>query len=414
MYDGPKLYRARAHDRAVSDGRSHGGVSHRRDEKLDRSALRVHVQLPYAVSPEATRKLYALDRTPDPVAYGFDEAEELVEAITYSTDRDKGRIWKRARRAVRNKTGLDLLHAWHNRHQIVNSDVVWTATEYDYLAIVLMRRILLRRANFAILGQNIWLFNDLSARPSRRMLRTGLHHGGPARWGRRLNYQLKLVEMADMSLTHSADCLDPMKRLTPQASSKLLHFGISDRRFPVTKPRGISNDPIRVFAIGNDPTRDWRTLVEALGNDERFELLIACKWISEYASVYRNITILRDMRQEEIVEAYRHHDWVAIPMAPNRFSGMTVALEAAALGIPVLSAKTGGVTTYLNEDEALYYTPGDPVDLRRKLLTCNERRRLSIAYNAQRRFIEEEYDTRGMMRRLTKLSEEALRSRQCK
>src|SRR5271170_6559318 len=153
-----------------SDGRSHGGVSHRRDEKLDRSALRVHVQLPYAVSPEATRKLYALDRTPDPVAYGFDEAEELVEAITYSTDRDKGWIWKRARRGVQNKTGLDLLHAWHNRHQIVNSDVVWTATEYDYLAIVLMRRILLRRANFAILGQNIWLFNDLSARPS---------HGGP-------------------------------------------------------------------------------------------------------------------------------------------------------------------------------------------------------------------------------------------
>ena len=67
----------------------------------------------------------------------------------------------------------------------------------------------------------------------------------------------------------------------------------------------------------------------------------------------------------DFIACYHWADIVAVPMRQNIYSGITVALEAAAMGTPVVSSRTGGVPTYFGEDEVFYSPAGGlPSDAR--------------------------------------------------
>jgi hypothetical protein len=87
--------------------------------------------------------------------------------------------------------------------------------------------------------------------------------------------------------------------------------------------------PIRILAAGNDPTRDWPTVLSAFGGDPRFELTIVSDKVAEEAvAPYSNLQLPRRPTVVAFQELYRWADFTVVPMVENKYSGITVALEA--------------------------------------------------------------------------------------
>ena len=164
-----------------------------------------------------------------------------------------------------------------------------------------------------------------------------------------------------------------------------------------------------IFSPGQDKTRDWRTLLEAFGNDDRFDVIIMNRNIHrKTAKAYTNV---REPPSYDVVglkTCYRWADVVVVPMVENLYSGITVALEATALGAPVICSDTGGVPTYFDPGEVLYVPPGDPAALRDAVLTMSRAARRAMVARAQQRFVDEDYTTAGLASRYADLSREIL------
>ena len=101
-------------------------------------------------------------------------------------------------------------------------------------------------------------------------------------------------------------------------------------------------------------------------------------------------------------------DFVVIPMVENLYSGITVALEATALGVPVISSNTGGVPTYFSGDEVIFVPPEDPAALREATLNADYEARRAMVERAQRRFVQQDYTSAGLAQRYVALSRELL------
>jgi glycosyltransferase involved in cell wall biosynthesis len=109
--------------------------------------------------------------------------------------------------------------------------------------------------------------------------------------------------------------------------------------------------------------------------------------------------MIRDPVMSDFLKAYDLADIVVVPMVENIFSGITVALEAVALGKPIVSSRTGGVPTYFGEDEIFYAPVGDPNAMRDVVLATDPKSRMERAQAAQRRFVQQDYSTRAVMAR---------------
>jgi glycosyltransferase involved in cell wall biosynthesis len=205
---------------------------------------------------------------------------------------------------------------------------------------------------------------------------------------------------------HSRECLTVAQRCFPSLNIKLMQFGINIDVFKITKPSYESAGGVtRLLAAGHDRTRDWHTLLLAFGNDDRFHLTLVCPWLTnEQIADYRNVALVRSPTMSRFLELYRDADFVAVPMKSNIFSGITVALEAVALGRPVLCSRTGGVPTYFGEDE-IFYTPVDDAEaMRQTILSAGPEERYRKASAAQHRFIESDYSTRAVVRHYASLT----------
>ena len=111
---------------------------------------------------------------------------------------------------------------------------------------------------------------------------------------------------------------------------------------------------------------------------------------------------------QEFRELYRWADVVVVPMVSNLYSGITVALEATSLGVPVVSSDTGGIPTYFSPEEMIYVPPSDPVALRDRVLGCSAEELLGYVQRAQAHFRKQDYSTRGMAARYVELSQRLL------
>ena len=92
--------------------------------------------------------------------YGFFLAQEDGCAVEYSEDCQEGALRAAFRLGVRLLLGFDLVHAWHNRRGIYSAEIVWTGTESQYLAILLLLRCRRRRNRPKVIAQNVWLLDS--------------------------------------------------------------------------------------------------------------------------------------------------------------------------------------------------------------------------------------------------------------
>lgn len=352
---------------------------------------RLYVHLAPTLDVPAYRRRWASGVEPEATPYGFHLAAELGWSVRFSRARTpRRRPWKRVLGWVdRLSGGVDLWHAWRNRASIRGADIVWTLTEQEALALAALTRVGLLPRKTVIVG-TVWMLHewDQYGPLKHRLLR----------W---------LARTWSVLTVHAEPCLEIARQELPEVPSELLHFGVSAASFPLLDPTQRDADDIVLFAMGNDRTRDWDVLLDAFGDDDRFRIVMVCRWFSdERARQYSNVTVVRDPSVERMRELYRGADYAAVPMIRNAFSGITVALEAAALGVPILGTRTGGLLTYFAEDEMILAPVGGARELREAVLEQTPDARRAMAQRAQRRFKERDYTTRGFVERYDRLTRE--------
>ncbi|KAA1012117.1 glycosyltransferase family 4 protein [Paraburkholderia panacisoli] len=310
-------------------------------------STKVHVHLFYGADP----RFY---RPGDNIGclYGYHHAESDEFKLTYSQDAREGKPVRLLRRALKALLGFDFIHTWRNRAEMLRSDVIWTHTEQEWLSAALMLLLSGRKAGAGaaplLLAQSVWLLDKW---PSYGILRSWLYR--------------RLMRRADQLTTLASDNAELCQRYFGRDAQPLL-YGLNTRDFPVNVPaQWTPHTPLRIAAIGNDRDRDWETLIKAFGNDSRYTVKLATRRRIPASLRAPNVEIALFSGIRKQHELYDWADVIVVPLRPNSHaSGITVMLEAAAVGKPMVVTNVGALQDYFPEDEAAYIPPFDPQALR--------------------------------------------------
>jgi len=352
-------------------------------------ARRLHIHLPRHLDEETYRERWESGLEPDASPYGFHHARTLGYSVTFSKPHEYRSYLHRKLFGVLNRAamGIDIGHAWHNREMLRKADVVWTMLEQEGLAVSMLIRLGVIRS-VPVIGGTVWLINTWQSIST----------------SRRAAYRRILAGWAAMTVATKA-CLDIARSKMPEVNTRLLHFGISANTFLPLPHRPRDRDHIAIFAMGNDRTRDWDVLFRAFGNDDRFRINLVCRWVGDEVMLkYHNVYLIREPSIAQMRELYAEADYAAVTMYENVFSGITVALEAAALGVPILGTRTGGLATYFSEEEMLLADVGDDDGLKHAVLGQSPAERQAMADRAQGKFRDSDYTTLGMIKRYDALT----------
>ncbi|QCP54669.1 glycosyltransferase family 4 protein [Trinickia violacea] len=307
-------------------------------------ATKVHVHLFYGADPRVYRKGEDFG-----CLYGYHHAESDEFALTYSRDAKESKPVSLARRALKLMLGFDLIHTLRNRDEILRSDVIWTHTEAEHLSVALVLLLAGERGRKPLLlAQSVWLFDKWSG------------YGALRRW-----FYRKLLARADVLTTLARDNAELCRRFLKRDALHV-YYGLNMTDFPLAEPHAWQpHTPLRIAAIGNDRDRDWTTLVKAFGNDSRYTVRLATRRKIPKALHASNVQIAPASGLAKQRELYDWADIVVVPLRPNyHASGITVVLEAAALGKPVIASDVGGLSDYFTAQQVTYIPPYDPAALR--------------------------------------------------
>jgi glycosyltransferase involved in cell wall biosynthesis len=356
-------------------------------------ATKVHVHLFYGADPRTYRKGENIG-----CLYGYHHAESEEFALTYSQDTGESRPVRLARRALKALLGFDLIHALRNRGAILRSDVIWTHTEAEHLAVALVLLLAGRRGKTPLLlAQSVWLFDKW------------LGYGLLRRWAYR-----KLLARADVLTTLSRDNAELCRRYL-QRDAIHVYYGLNMADFPLNEPQEWQpHAPVRIAAIGNDRDRDWESLIEAFGNDARYTVRLATRRTIPKSLHASNVQIAPAAGLAKQRELYDWADLVVVPLRPNfHASGITVVLEAAALGKPLVVTDVGGLKDYFSGEHAAYVPPHDPQALRRAVeaLVAEPDKALGRAWAAAAHLVARNFTTQHFAHQHVRITQDLLRGR---
>jgi glycosyltransferase involved in cell wall biosynthesis len=366
---------------------------------MESERFKVFVLLGRGFGADAWRKRYEQGLIPginEPLPYGYFRAGRNGVDIEYSQDVDEGFLTALLRRALRRALGFDLIHAWRTRAQLLSADVVWTHTELEHLAALLLLRLLRVPNRPRVIAQSVWLFDKWSelSRIRRR-------------------FYISLLREADVLTTLSPDNLKLVRDLLPESRSDVVMFGIKFE--PASSPIRLKcHQPLRIASLGSDMHRDWETLLEAFGNFDEFDVKIASTKVkSRSAKNMYNVSIEPAETREQVERLYEWADIVVVPLKPNLHgSGISVILEAVTYRRPVIATATGGLSAYFSGEEICYVPVRDPVSMRQAALGLaeNNARRMGLVHAAERRIIEAGLTSERYALRHLELSLDLLRS----
>ncbi|MEX3632870.1 glycosyltransferase family 4 protein [Paraburkholderia sp. BR14320] len=310
-------------------------------------STKVHVHLFYGADPRFYRKGDDIG-----CLYGYHHAESEAFELTYSQDARESRPVRLVRRALKAALGFDFIHTWRNRTEMLRSDVIWTHTEQEWLSAALMLLLCGRKAGPGgsplLLAQSVWLLDKW---PSYGIVRSWLYR--------------KLMTRADRLTTLASANAELCQDYFHRDATPLL-YGLNTRDFPVNAPtQWAPRTPLRIAAIGNDRDRDWETLIKAFGNDPRYTVKLATRRRIPASLRASNVEIALFSGIKKQHELYDWADVIVVPLRPNSHaSGITVMLEAAAVGKPMVATDVGALRDYFPADEAAYVPPFNPEALR--------------------------------------------------
>ncbi|SEC42138.1 Glycosyltransferase involved in cell wall bisynthesis [Burkholderia sp. WP9] len=359
-------------------------------------STKVHVHLFYGADPRFYRQGDDIG-----CLYGYHHAESDTFKLTYSQDAREGKPVRLLRRALKAALGFDFIHTWRNRAEMLRSDVIWTHTEQEWLSAALMLLLSGRKAGAdhgpLLLAQSVWLLDKW---PSYGMLRSWLYR--------------KLMTRADQLTTLASENAGLCQRYFDRDAKALL-YGLNTRDFPVKTPtEWTPHTPIRIAAIGNDRDRDWETLIKAFGNDGRYTVKLATRRRIPASLRVPNVEIALFSGIKKQHELYDWADVIVVPLRPNSHaSGITVMLEAAAVGKPMVVTNVGALQDYFPAGEASYIPPFNPQALREAVdqLAAEPMHALRQAQAAAAGLLARDLTTQHYAMQHVRITQEMLRSR---
>ena len=359
-------------------------------------STKVHVHLFYGADP----RFY---RPGDNIGclYGYHHAESAAFKLTYSQDARESKPVRLLRRALKAALGFDFIHTWRNRDEMLRSDVIWTHTEQEWLSAALMLLLSGRKAGAdaspLLLAQSVWLLDKW---PSYGILRSWLYR--------------KLMKRADQLTTLVTENAELCQRYFNRDAKPLL-YGLNTQDFPVKTPtEWTPHTPIRIAAIGNDRDRDWETLIKAFGNDARYTVKLATRRRIPASLRAPNVEIALFSGIKKQHELYDWADVIVVPLRPNSHaSGITVMLEAAAVGKPMVVTNVGALQDYFPAGEAAYIPPFNPQALREAVdqLAASPADALHQAQAAAAGLLSRDLTTQNYAMQHVRITQEMLRAR---
>ncbi|WP_322015092.1 glycosyltransferase family 4 protein [Paraburkholderia sp. J12] len=365
--------------------------------KSGQSGINVFVHL--AVDKDATewrRKRDAGDLVGinDPTPYGYGRAEQMGCRVAFSKSKKENKVEKLWRLALRAILGADVVHALRNREAILSSDIVWTHTESQYLAVAMVG--LLYGKRVPTIAQTIWLIDswDALSWPKKALFRS-------------------LVARMDVLTFHSPENYARAKALFPAADVRWVKFGIPAETRRMCGRRAHEN-VVNILALGNDRHRDWKTLIDAVSGMERVKLKILSGSVPKrLVKRAGNIEVTRAGSNDELREAFDEATLVCVPLRENlHASGITVIQEAVLSGVPVVATDVGGVSAYFSPDEIRYVPVGDAAALRAAFeeIFRNPEQAFARASRAQARMADlDDFGAQAYVRQHVDLSREILK-----
>ncbi len=330
------------------------------------------------------------------LAYGYYRAAGDGWSVEYSRDADEGRYTRLGRLILRKALGFDIVHAWRNKRQLLSADIVWTHTELEGLAALLLVRTFGQADRPKLQANCVWLFDQWP------------YHS----WVRKLLYR-NLLKNADILTTLSPENLKVARRVVPNVRCECVLVGVTVEA--MTPPRRSPfHDPVRVASLGNDMHRDWLTLIKAFGNVAEYQLKIGSTKIRpEMIESVKNAELFPTITADDVKRLYEWADVVVVPLKPNlHASGITVVLESVVSGVPLVSTDTGGLRAYFSDDEMCYVPSADPLSMRAAVadLAKDDNRRFAMAVKAQERLVAANLTATGFAERNRRLSEKLLQT----
>ncbi|MEM5325882.1 glycosyltransferase family 4 protein [Paraburkholderia sp. JHI2823] len=358
------------------------------------SGTQVHVHLFHGADPRRYRKGENIGSL-----YGYHHAESAEFVLDYARDASESAPIRFVRRGLKAALGFDFIHAWRNRRAILQSDVIWTHTEQEHLAVALVLLMNAKKggARPLLLAQSVWL---LDRWPGYGALRRAIYK--------------RLLRRADLLTTLASENAALCGEYFGREARHVL-YGLNTNDFPPTTPtQWKPHTPVRVAAIGNDRDRDWTTLVSALGNDPRYQVRIATRRRMPASLRAENVEIVRVSGIQQQHALYDWADLIVVPLRPNSHaSGITVMLEAAALGKPMIATRVGALEDYFDDKAASYVEPFDAQQLRdaANALVADPARALEQAREACEQLCTRDLTTQQFARQHAQLTREMLRER---
>jgi glycosyltransferase involved in cell wall biosynthesis len=327
----------------------------------------------------------------DETPYGYGRANQMGCVVTFSKASDERLTTKFLRLALRVLTGFDLLHAVRQGRNLLESDIVWTHTESQFLAVAAFVAFSKKRPK--ILGQSIWLFD---------------------RW-ESLNFFHKflyrrLIDNVDILTVHSSSNLAAIKSIFPGKLAKLVLFGIPSEHMKAPSVR--SSKPLRILAIGNDRHRDWHCFAKALdGIPNSHAVILSSSAPHSLMKNRPNLQIMQAHSNSELLERFAEATVVCVPLKYNlHASGITAIQEAVLAGVPVIATATGGLEDYFGPDTIRYVPLGDSLALHKALqeVAADPTGAMERATKAQQHMIDAKIGAEFFIRHHVELSREIL------
>jgi glycosyltransferase involved in cell wall biosynthesis len=281
---------------------------------------------------------------------------------------------------------------------LLSADVIWTHTEREYLAAALLLMLKGRSKAPLLVAQSVWLLDRWpSLSLPRRLLYTAL------------------LARADALTTLSTVNAALARKYWGRDATALL-YGISADEFPLTPvTEWTPHRPVRVAAIGNDRDRDWRTLVEAFQHDPGYSVRVATRHKVPHPGG-ANVVVGRVHGLAEQRALYDWADIIVVPLHPNQHaSGITVVLEAVAMGKPVVATADGGLEDYFSADGICYVPAHDAGALHDAVasLVRQPAATLAMVRRSQQEFVAKDLTTRAFADQHVELTRELLAGAGC-
>lgn len=276
--------------------------------------------------------------------YGYGRAAENF-TVSWHTSHRENRVSRLFRKLIFRFIGFDFVHAWRNRESIMESDVVWTHTEYEHLAVAALIAISPgRKPRPKLISQTVWLWGEWkSESPWRKFLYT------------------RLLERADVEVVNSLPNLEISKMAAPGRFVCFIPFGAASLEDWSMIAASERPDPPVVVAPGNDRHRDWKFFARVA------ELLPAVQFrvfsrtsSAREANWPMNAKVIESANPSTMRDAYFSASVVALPLVVNSHaSGATVATESKAFGVPVVATNVGGIDPYVEGPGGFLTAAGD-------------------------------------------------------